>query len=353
MEKNKKTKTVSILIVLIAFAGCAAFAAYSHYNGVIRDPMSAFVGNQTQASRSFEATGTQPPGVTSAAQATGDTTAGCITYGGTLYKPNANVINVLLLGIDWDEKRQDMGWRSDMNMLCTVDFAREKITLTSIPRDTRTKVYMLNKKTGEVKSSGTDKLNAAYSYGGGPDKFGAQNAMRCVGEFLSDTGKYNVPVHHYISIDLAGIPKFASALGGVCLTLDVDFPGLGSKGDTVVLDESNSRRYLENRKQVGGELVRIQHEQQYLMAVARKIKEKGAVSLAPSLYGAFLQFMNSNLSLEQIIALSKVLDKTEVQDIKLQTIDGDIDYISDISYFIADKKDLENKVVSLMYTPAE
>ena len=308
MEKSRKIKIITILlIVLIGLAGTVAFAAYGQYSAIMKDPMSAFVGNKAQASQpAGQPTETWTPGVTSAAQATGDATAGCITYGGTLYKPNGNVINILLLGIDWDETRTDMGWRSDMNMLCTVDFTQNTIALTSIPRDTRTKVYTLNKTTGEVKSSGLDKINAAYSYGGGPEKFGAQNAMRCIGEFLSVKGKYSVPIDYYISIDLEGIPKLASALGGVTVTLDVDFPGLGKNGDTVELDESNSRKYLENRKQVGGELVRISHEQQYLMAVAHKIKEKGAVEAAPSLYASLMQFMHTNLTLEQIIALSRV-----------------------------------------------
>ena len=238
-----------------------------------------------------------------------------------------------------------------MNMLCTVDFAKNTMTLTSIPRDTRTKVYYLNMDSGKIKSSVTDKINAAYSYGGGPDKYGPQNAMRCTGEFLSVKGKYNVPIDYYMSIDLAGIPKFASALGGVKVKLDVDFPGLGQKGDTVSLDEANSRAYLENRKEVGGELVRVSHEQQYLMAVAQKIKEKGAVSSAPSLYATFSKFMHTNLSLDQIVAFSKVLDNTSMDQLTLQTIGGDFDYIDSISYYIADMKDVESKVVQLMYTP--
>ena len=105
--------------------------------------------------------------------------------------------------------------------------------------------------------------------------------MRCISEFLSIDGQYYVPIDYYISIDLAGVPKFASALGGIKLTLDVDFPGIGNEGDEVVWTRKIPGRHLENRKQVGGELNRVSHEQQYLIAVAKKIKDKGAVESAP------------------------------------------------------------------------
>ena len=42
-----------------------------------------------------------------------------------------------------------------------------------------------------------------------------------------------------------------------------------------------------------------------------------------------------------------------VENIKLQTIQGSSDTINGISYFIADTDDVAGKVVSLMYTPAE
>lgn len=351
LNTNKRIRVLTIfLIVLAVLGGGVALAAYGQYQAIVQSPIKAFIPDKQQESAANAPTETKTAGEASVKSENEQPAEDQVTYNGAAYMPNENVINILLLGIDWDATRKDMGWRSDMNMLCTVDFARNKISLTSIPRDTRTKVYSVNQNNGKIKSSGLDKINAAYSYGGGPDKYGAENAMRCIGEFLSVNGKYDVPVDYYISIDLQGIPKFASALGGIKVKLDVNFPGLGKKGETITLNEENSRAYLENRKEVGGEMVRISHEQQYLMAVAQKIKEKGAVSSAPALYANLMKFMHTNLSLEQILALSKVLDNGSMDDITLQTLTGDFAYINDISYFIADTKDVESKTVSLMYT---
>lgn len=340
MKKPVKVLTV-FLIVLIALAGIIVYAFYNQYQSISENPMAAFdQGDKTAevdlASNHIES---------QTEQNTDD-----IVYNGVEYTRNKDVVNIMLLGIDWDETRKDMGWRSDMNMLCTVDFTANKMTLTSIPRDTRANVYHVGQ-DGSIISQGLDKINAAYSYGHGPDKFGPQNAMRCISEFLSIDGQYYVPIDYFISIDLAGVPKFASALDGIKLVLDVNFPGLGNKGDTVVLDEENSRAYLENRKQVGGELVRVSHEQQYLIAVAKKIKDKGAVASAPSLYANFLKFMHTNLSLDQVVAFAQVLDDINIDDLTIQTIGGDFDYINSLSYFIPEMSDVESKVVSLMYTP--
>lgn len=340
---TKKTIRILVvfLVVLIALAGVVVYAIYNQYQNISKNPLAAFEDSNKEA----EVT------VSGHIEGAKEQNKNDITYNGIKYTPNKDVINIMLLGIDWDKTRQDMGWRSDMNMLCTVDFAKNTMTLTSIPRDTRANVYHVDN-NGKITESGLDKINAAYSYGRGPDHFGPQNAMRCISEFLSIDGQYYVPIDYYISIDLEGVPKFASALGGIKLTLDVDFPGIGNKGDVVVLDEENSRAYLENRKQVGGELNRVSHEQQYLIAVAKKIKDKGAVESAPSLYASFIKFMQTNLSMDQIVAFAKVLDNMDMENMTLQTIGGDFDYIDSLSYFIPDMNDVESKVVQAMYTPA-
>ena len=340
MKKPVKVLTV-FLVVLIIVAGIVVYAFYNKYQNISENPLAAF--NEENATASLDL-------ASGHIGSEKEQNTGNITYNGIEYAPNEDVVNILLLGIDWDETRTDMGWRSDMNMLCTVDFAAGTMTLTSIPRDTRANVYHVDG-DGNITSEGLDKINAAYSYGHGPDQYGAQNAMRCISEFLSLDGEYYVPIDYYISIDLAGVPKFASALDGIKLVLDVDFPGIGNKGDTVVLDEENSRAYLENRKQVGGELVRVSHEQQYLIAVAKKIKDKGAVASAPSLYTNFLKFMNTNLSVDQVVAAAQVLDDINIDDLTIQTIGGDFDYIDSLSYFIPDMDDVQSKIINLMYTP--
>ena len=70
--------------------------------------------------------------------------------------------------------------------------------MVSVPRDTRAKI---------VGKGTTEKINHAYAYGG-PKM--AVNSL----EKLMD-----VPVDHYISIDMDGVKTVVDELGGVTITI--------------------------------------------------------------------------------------------------------------------------------------
>ncbi|MEI6100789.1 MAG: LCP family protein, partial [Eubacteriales bacterium] len=110
---------------------------------------------------------------------------------------NQSVVNILLMGIDTSVAREEknMSWRSDMIILCTVNFKSNTIALTSIPRDTQTYIYHIDENGNATKIQMT-KLNSGYSYGLGPDKYGALNEMLAVHDFLSQASGMDIPVQY-------------------------------------------------------------------------------------------------------------------------------------------------------------
>ena len=60
---------------------------------------------------------------------------------------------IMLMGVD--QRKDDVG-RSDTLMVVSLDSKDDRVSLLSIPRDTRVK----------IKRHGYDKINAAYAYGG-------------------------------------------------------------------------------------------------------------------------------------------------------------------------------------------
>lgn len=147
-----------------------------------------------------------------------------------------NIINVLLCGIDnsddLDKKLSVAAkGRSDALMLVSVDKKNEKITITSLFRDTWT--YMkLPKDNGSYEES-CAKINAAYMFGG---------PATLIETVEND---YKIKIDQYIAVDFQSFPKLIDAVGGV--TVDVkdyeaqyirrtsshtDFPS----GDGVTLD---------------------------------------------------------------------------------------------------------------------
>ena len=99
-----------------------------------------------------------------------------------------------------------MGERSDTIMVLHVP-SSGPTALISLPRDTY----------AEIPGHGTQKLNAAYAFGGAPLLVASVEQL---------TGMH---VDHYVEIGMGGVSQIVTAVGGVRLCFDpeidkVDFP---------------------------------------------------------------------------------------------------------------------------------
>lgn len=110
--------------------------------------------------------------------------------------------SVLLLGIDTGDLGRTEQGRSDAIMVASVNPEQEKTTIVSIPRDTYVTI---------VGHGTDDKINHAYAFGG------AAMSMDTVENFLQ------IPVDHYVSINMAGIKELVNAVGGVDIDNDLEF----------------------------------------------------------------------------------------------------------------------------------
>lgn len=113
---------------------------------------------------------------------------------------NKEIINVLLLGVD--ERQEVEGSRSDTIILMSLDPKKEKLTMVSIPRDTRTVMAKKGKK---------DKINAAFSYGG-PDM-----AIETVENFL------DIDLDYYVQINMEGLADLVDAIGGISVNNEIEW----------------------------------------------------------------------------------------------------------------------------------
>ena len=261
---------------------------------------------------------------------TPDTSA--IVCNGQTYVKNKNIVNLLFLGIDTnsDRKKNMRGYRSDMLMVCAVDIAAKKATLISIPRDTYTTMYKVDEDTGEIKEIVQDKINAAYAYGGGATHYSYANAMACVEMFLERRCELqkpldfelDIPVYLYAGIDMDGITQVATAVGGVDVTLDQSIPGVGKKGQTVTLKYKNAFEFITNRKDTGGDEGRASHQQQFMIALAKKIKSMGPVDMILSLYDELQKYVWTNLNTDQMIDFAKILTKLDIDSIEMHMVTG-------------------------------
>lgn len=283
-----------------------------------------------------------------------------ITYNGKTYKKNDAIVNLLFLGIDSDDEReaQQMGYRSDMIMVCAVDTASKTATLLSVPRDTYTDVYKIGK-DGSIEKTVKEKLNAAYSYGGGPRKYGASNAKACLQKFLERERDLetpldftlDIPIPFYASIDMDGITKIAKAVDGVEVTLDQSIPNVGSKGKTITLKGSNAEEYLRNRHDsAGSDFGRTSHQRTFMIALAKKIKSMGAVDAVTKLWDEFSEFGKTDLSIDQALDFAKILNGVNIDEIQQLTIPGESKTVDGSSVVVTDETATLEMLLSIYYT---
>src|SRR5918995_1361236 len=101
-------------------------------------------------------------------------------------------LNVLVLGVDTRPDSEEMGSRTDTIMLVQVVPKTGDVKLLSVPRDLLV----------EVEQGESDKINAAYNYGG-------------VGQTIDALENYSgVPVDHYAVVGFQGFERVIDAIGG-------------------------------------------------------------------------------------------------------------------------------------------
>ena len=106
--------------------------------------------------------------------------------------------NILILGSDKRASEPGDPGRSDTTMLLRLDPDHNAIALMTIPRDLKV----------EIPGYGTEKFNAAYTYGG------PKLTLQVVKEL---TG---LPINHVVNVDFLGFVRAVNAIG--CVYVDVD-----------------------------------------------------------------------------------------------------------------------------------
>ncbi|MFJ8219596.1 LytR family transcriptional regulator [Bacillus cereus] len=235
-------------------------------------------------------------------------------------------ISILMMGVD--QRGEDQG-RSDSLMLFTLNPAKKSMKITSIPRDSYTEIVGKGKK---------DKINHAYAFGG------INMSVKTVENFL------NVPVDHYIEVNMEGFKDIVDAVGGVDINNDMDFTIDGvhyAKGDLHLNGEKallySRMRYQDTR----GDFGRQMRQRQVIQAV---IKKGASVSSLAS-YGDVLKAIEKNvktsLTQDQMFDIQKNY-KDCMQNSEEIQIPGDGHKAADgiWYYYVPDaaKQDLTNKL---------
>ncbi|MBI2773108.1 MAG: LCP family protein [Chloroflexi bacterium] len=180
-------------------------------------------------------------------------------------------LNVLLLGLD--SRDDQITQNTDTVILLSLDPVDQTGSMLSIPRDTLV----------EIPTVGSDKVNAAYAYGGGGEK-GGEFARRTVERFLG------VPIHAYALIDFAAFRETIDSVGGILVdvrralrdeaypTSDYGIERISLLAGPQVMDGDEALRYARSRHD-SNDFSRARRQQAVILALRTRLGLGGVFRL--------------------------------------------------------------------------
>lgn len=191
---------------------------------------------------------------------------------------------ILILGSD--ARTGDTASRSDVTMLCRVDPANAQVDLISIPRDT---MVTLN--------GSTQKINAAYAYGG------AAGAVQCVSEFAG------VQISHYAEVHFSELESVVDQLGGIWVDIPESFSagngGMSFEAGNQLLNGEQALAYARERYNVsGGDFGRAQAQRQIVEAIIKQVIAAPATEV-PGLIGKLANSVTTDYSITDLVSLAQ------------------------------------------------
>ncbi len=260
-------------------------------------------------------------------------------------------VNILLLGIkvvrsDLENKgiefeKQDVGYDhlvnsfhglSDSMLLLRFDPEKEKVSVLSIPRDTRV----------NIRGYGVRKINHANDYGG--PALTAKVASDLLG---------GVKIDRYVRVNVQGVEKLIDALGGV--TVDVpkdmkynDFSQhlyIDLKKGVQHLDGDKAMQFLRFRYDEYGDISRVQRQQMLMRSAVEQTLKPATIVKIPKILSVIQSHLDTNLTVRELMALSNFASKTDRSGINMMMLPGDFNDPNErVSYWVPN----ENKIHRLM-----
>lgn len=199
---------------------------------------------------------------------------------------------MMLIGSDARADSDEMGQRSDTNIVVRVDPTTCTVTMLSIPRDTMI----------DIDGYGRNKFNAAYNYGG------AESTIREASQLLG------VDISHYAEVNFEELIQLVDAVGGVEINVEEQIndpdagpviiePGLQTLNGEAALVYARSRAYVD------GDFTRTTHQRELIEALIQKVLSLPVTEL-PGVIEKAAQCVSTDMSVTDIIALA-----TQFQDL--------------------------------------
>jgi LCP family protein required for cell wall assembly len=240
--------------------------------------------------------------------------------------------NVLLLGADYSYasgKRIAAGpARSDTIIVMGVDPGAKRISMISIPRDTRALVR------GRY-----DKINSAMALGG------PALTAKVVSELLG------VPINDYVMVNTEGLERLVDVMGGVPIFVEKDMAyddntaklhiHLEKGWKTLSGDEAH--QYVRFRHDELGDIGRVQRQQQFMRAAAQQLLSPATITRVPQMLNTVRENVSTNLGGAEMMQLATFGAMLKRDQVKMVMLPGEFSAGRfAASYWLADPRQAQD-----------
>ena len=229
---------------------------------------------------------------------------------GKYYRYKDGMVNLLLMGVDADEKfsqPQAYGgdYQADVILLAALDTVNNRMTLISVSRDTMCDIAILE---DDRHQHGVAHAQIALSYAYGD---GLTVSCELCREAVS-TLFHGLEIDGYGAFFLGGVGKLNDALGGVTVTVPEGLPNIPAfygmtAGSTVTLTGDQARAFIQWREEnAAGNDGRMQRQKQFLLSAISQMRQqiKSNPASVLRLYNTVSDYVLTDLDLSHIVYLA-------------------------------------------------
>ncbi|MFC7394674.1 LCP family protein [Scopulibacillus cellulosilyticus] len=244
-------------------------------------------------------------------------------------------ISILLMGVE-NYATHGKGGRTDTLIVVTLNPHTHKMTMTSIPRDSR--VMIAGK--GQY-----DKINSAYPYGDASGYGGNKAIIDTVENYL------NIPIDYYAKINFKGFKEVVDELGGIDVNVPFSFWEYDESHKHKIyfhkgkqhLNGKEALAYVRMRhRDPRGDFGRNQRQRQVIRAAINKAKSANTLFKIDDITNILGKNVETNLKPSEIYGLEQAYSKVDSSKIKTYKLDVGTDAtINGVYYFIPDEANVQ------------
>lgn len=261
----------------------------------------------------------------------------------------SGIVNIALFGIDaYESGRSTSGTmpHTDANVIVAVNFDTKEVSLISIARDCMTTIPGYR---------GFYKFNGVFNVGGGMNdpKAGFELSCRTAEEWIG-----GVSIPYYYGVDFQALIDLVDMIGGIDFNVDIKlylFDGRRISPGMQHLDGMGVMAYMRMRKTAGGlDSKRTARQRKMLVAIFKKLKQEGKLSMIPDLLKTMDDNVYTNTTFSQTTSLVNFAKDIDPDSIKTYSIQGEISLKYDWAFCFIDqqaRKDILKEVYGIDAAP--